>query len=184
MANIIVTLNHPLENGEEIKFLAPCDCTAVMGLTVNHPIETEGVLTEGSTTFTFKDAHGAALTMIGNLFVTGAVVKVILDTANNAAYIQNADTNTYLESRWPHRVTVTLPANGWTSNKQSISVVGVLADELAQMITPTPALASQTAYYEAGIKCVGQAENTLTFAADTVPSADLSIHVIIQEVSA
>ena len=183
MANIIVTLDHPMENGEEIKFLAPCDCTAISGLTVKYPTEGEGEIVEESKSFVFKDSHGNALTGLGNLFRRNAVVKAILDTAGNAAYLQNAGTNTYLERRLPKRVTITLPSTGWSGNKQSITVTGVLADETAQMITPVPALASQTAYIEAGIRCTGQAANTLTFTAESVPSANLTVHVIIQEVS-
>ena len=51
------------------------------------------------------------------------------------------------------------------------------------MITPTPALASQTAYYDAGIICTGQAVDSLTFTADTIPTADLTVYVVIQEVA-
>lgn len=181
MANIIVTLDHPIENGEEIKFLAPCDCTAVTGLMVNYPTELE--VTE-SKTFVFKDAHGNDLTGVGNLFTQSAVVKVIVDVTGSAAYIQNADTNKYLESRLPKSVTVTLTKAGWSSKKQTVTVTGVLADEAAQVITPTPALASQTAYYEAGIKATAQAANSLTFTAEDTPSADLTVHIIIQGVSA
>ena len=42
-----------------------------------------------------------------------------------------------------------------------MSVTGVLADETAQLITPVPALASQSAYYEAGVLCTGQAAGQL-----------------------
>lgn len=83
-------------------------------------------------------------------------------------------------------VSATLSASGWdsTAKTQTVTVTGVLADETKQFITPTPALASQAAYYEAGIKCTGQAANSLTFTADTVPTADLTVYVVMQEVSA
>ena len=55
--------------------------------------------------------------------------------------------------------------------------------ETDQMITPTPALASQTAYYEAGILCTAQAENSLTFTCTTAPTEDLTVYVVIQEVA-
>lgn len=86
----------------------------------------------------------------------------------------------------PKCVTVTLSSSGWdsTAKTQTAAVSGVLADETKQLITPTPALASQTAYYDAGILCTGQAANSLTFTADTVPTADLTVYVTIQEVSA
>ena len=84
----------------------------------------------------------------------------------------------------PKSVSVTLPASAWSSNAQAVTVNGVLADETKQLIQPMPAMASQTAYYEAGILCTGQAANQLTFTCKTVPTADLTVYVVIQEVSA
>ena len=78
--------------------------------------------------------------------------------------------------------TVTLPASGWSSNTQTVTVSGVLADETKQLIMPVPALASQTAYYEAGILVTGQAANSLTFTCSTVPSSNLTVYVVMQEV--
>lgn len=82
-------------------------------------------------------------------------------------------------------VTVALPASGWGSSKtQTVTVSGVLADETKQLITPAPAAASQAAYYNAGIRCTGQAANNLTFTAETIPSTNLTVYVTVQEVSA
>lgn len=83
-------------------------------------------------------------------------------------------------------VAITLTASGWNSSSktQTVTVSGVLADETKQLITPTPALASQTAYYEAVVLCTGQAANKLTFTAKKIPTADLTVYVTIQEVSA
>ena len=79
---------------------------------------------------------------------------------------------------------VTLSASAWGSAKtQTITVQGVLADEKKQFIVPTPALASQTAYYEAGILITAQAANSLTFTAKYVPETDLTVYVVIQEVT-
>lgn len=86
----------------------------------------------------------------------------------------------------PKSVSVTLAAASWdsTAKTQTVTVTGVSATETAQLITPVPALASQAAYYDAGIKCTGQAANSLTFTADTVPTSNLTVYVTIQEVSA
>ena len=86
----------------------------------------------------------------------------------------------------PKQVSVTLSASGWNSSSktQAVTVSGVLADETKQLITPTPAIASQTAYYNAGIRCTGQSANNLTFTAKTIPTADLTVYVTIQEVRA
>lgn len=87
MAYININTDYPIYDGMQITFKAPCDCTEARGLCVN------------SQNFVFKDAHGVTLTGIGNLFSEGAYVKVILDAVNGYAYMQNADTNSYLESK-------------------------------------------------------------------------------------
>ena len=176
MANIRVSSICPIYNGMPVTFKAPCDCTAVEGLTVSY--ESTGY------TFTFKDAHGNTLTGLGNLFSQGALVKAILDTENGFAYLQNADTNGYLENRMARSVRVSLPVSGWKSQKQTVTVAGVLADESAQLIYPVPTLASQTAYMDASIRCTAQGENSLTFTADATPSADITVYVVIQGVKA
>lgn len=89
MANIRVDVGYTIKDGSEVSFTAPCDCTSTTGLKVYH----QG----GSKEFVFTDAHGHVLTGIGELFAAGAFVKVILDVANGYAYIQNADTNKYIE---------------------------------------------------------------------------------------
>ena len=83
-------------------------------------------------------------------------------------------------------VAVTLSASAWNSSAktQTTTVSGVLADETKQLITPTPAMASQDAYYNAGIRCTGQSADKLTFTAKTIPTADLTVYVTIQEVGA
>lgn len=82
------------------------------------------------------------------------------------------------------RTIITLPASGWSSNAQTVTVTGVLADESAQLIQPMPAIASQNAYISAGIICSGQGENQLTFTCSTTPTEDISLYVVITEVSA
>ena len=89
----------------------------------------------------------------------------------------------YVDALKPLARTITLTAAGWSSNSQTVAVSGVTADELDQLITPTPAIASQSAYYEAGIMCTGQAANSLTFTCQTVPTSNLTVYVVIQPLS-
>ena len=90
MSKIKVTSKVKLYDGMSITFKAPCDCTAVDGLNVHY---------QGTTHyFSLRDAHGNDLAGVRNLFVAGTYVKVILDTASGIAYIQNADSNAYLEN--------------------------------------------------------------------------------------
>lgn len=77
---------------------------------------------------------------------------------------------------------VTLTAAGWSGGQQTVSVPGVSADEGEQLITPVPTAASQSAYYDAGIRLTAQAANQLTFTADTSPTVNLSVYVVIQGV--
>jgi hypothetical protein len=95
MAKIKITIDGPLMDGHHVTFKAPCDCTSVESLNVYYVKNGS----QASRLFTMKDAHGNDLTGLGNLFVAGAYVHVILDTNKNAAYLQNADTNGYLEDR-------------------------------------------------------------------------------------
>lgn len=101
---------------------------------------------------------------------------------NIAAPVSNTDAanKAYVDSKAPTSVAVTLTTSGWSSNTQTVTVSGVVASETAQLITPTPAIASQSAYYEAGIMCTNQAANSLTFTCQTVPTSNLTVYVVIQ----
>lgn len=95
MANIRLNLGSPVDNGQVLTFKSPADCSAIDGLIVYYP---EGdALT--SKVFQFADAHGNNVGSL-NLFAENVLVKVILDTELNRAYVQNADTNAYLEARF------------------------------------------------------------------------------------
>lgn len=90
-----------------------------------------------------------------------------------------------LTNALPKLTVVSLPSSGWnsTTKTQTITVSGVSANETAQLIHPVPALAHQSAYIDAGILCTGQAENSLTFTAKTIPTEDLTVYITIQAVT-
>ena len=94
MANIRVDLDYPLQDGAEIKFRSPVDCSQVTGLIVRY-IEMDGNTT--SREFVLADAHGNNVGDIDHLFAEDVVVKVILDVTKGMAFVQNADTNKYIE---------------------------------------------------------------------------------------
>lgn len=134
----------------------------------------------GDVTFKYgADFDGSKITSVGTP-VNGS------DGANKS----------YVDSKAPTSVAITLTADGWTNtmasfepggetlgHQQTVTVSGVSATETAQLITPTPAIASQSAYYEAGIMCTGQAANSLTFTCQTVPTSNLTVYVVIQPLS-
>ena len=102
-SDIKVILDHFIEDGSEIKFKAPVDCSAVSRLLVQY-IDGEEVL---SKKFAFADANGNDVGELNNLFAEGSIVKVILDLdpdidgeGTAIAFVQNADTNAYLEERF------------------------------------------------------------------------------------
>ena len=118
-------------------------------------------------------------------------VKIWIDPDEDdqtESFYTKAETDTLLQNKaaTPKSVSVTLAVESWdpTTKAQTVTVTGVSATETDQMITPVPAMASQSAYYDAGILCTRQAANSLTFTCKTVPTADLTVYVIIQEVGA
>lgn len=95
MAYIRVDLVEELVDGQLVAVKAPCDCTAIEGFRVYYPKNGEKL----SRVFVMKDAHGGELTGIGNLFMAGSYVTAILNTVEGVAYLQNADTNSYIEAK-------------------------------------------------------------------------------------
>lgn len=87
--NIRVNLNTNIADGSEVVFRSPADCSQVTGLVIYHH--------GGKTEFAFADAHGNNVGDIDHLFAENAVVKVILDVTSCMAFVQNADTNAYIE---------------------------------------------------------------------------------------
>lgn len=94
MANIRIDLGAVVVNGQALTFRAPADCSAITGLIIYYP---EGDTTT-SKTFKFVDAHGVDVgSGTFSLFAADALVKVVLDIDQGKAYVQNADTNAYIE---------------------------------------------------------------------------------------
>lgn len=94
--NIRVDLNTPIKDGTEVVFRSPVDCSQITGLIVYHKGYDGSTV---STEFALADAHGNNVGDIDHLFAENVVVKVILDLSTSMAFVQNADTNAYLEGR-------------------------------------------------------------------------------------
>lgn len=71
---------------------------------------------------------------------------------------------------------VTLPAAGWSSNRQTVFVNGVLADSNV-IVSYDPA--SQAAWEAANISAVDQADGTITFKCDTVPGSAITANILL-----
>ena len=139
MANIRVDLNETIKDGSAIMFRSPVDCSAITGLIVYYVAE-NGAGT--SKEFVLADAHGHNVGDIDHLFAENAVVKVILDVTVGMAYVQNADTNAYIERTFIKTVNGAFPdkngnveievadrlciidaTNGWDSIDQTFSEI-------------------------------------------------------------
>lgn len=93
-----------------------------------------------------------------------------------------AATEADVEGAKPMLRTATLTTSGWSSNSQTVTVNGVVANSSAQLIYVSPANKdSATAWGEAGVFCSAQGANSLTFVCDLVPSANISVNISIQE---
>ena len=115
--NIRVDLTTPIYDGTEVVFRSPVDCSQITGLIVYY-------WDNGSTAskeFAFADAHGNNVGDIDHLFAENVVVKVILDLKTNMAFVQNADTNAYLEGRFAEL-------------EEAIGAGGIPTDELVQAV--------------------------------------------------
>lgn len=78
-------------------------------------------------------------------------------------------------------VTVTLPAAGWASGRQTVAVsgLGAVQDGFAQ-IAQTATDAQRTAARDAVLSITGQAANQLTISADgEIPTVDIPITVVL-----
>ena len=79
---------------------------------------------------------------------------------------------------------VTLSASEWDADtkSQTVTVPGVLADEDAQLVTSMPLTTSARAYINAGVALTGRKENMVTFTAETIPTEDVKLYVVRQEI--
>lgn len=82
-------------DGQSLTFKSPVDCSGIDGLRIYY--DSYGVRT--SQDFTLTDAHGENVAGI-ELFKNNVLVKVVLHTSSMKAYVQNADTNAYLEGKF------------------------------------------------------------------------------------
>lgn len=97
MSNIRIDLDTTIFDGQSLTFKSPCDCSDITGLIIYYP-GVDGV--QVSQQFSFTDAHGHNVGNIDELFAEDVLVKIILDTTTYKAFVQNADTNAYLEGKF------------------------------------------------------------------------------------
>lgn len=88
--------------------------------------------------------------------------------------------NTGVSETGAKYVIVDLTASGWSEEKkQIISVPGLKEDALKQLIIPTQLSTDIEKYYSAGIRILARGDNTLTFACETIPTANIEVVLVI-----
>lgn len=86
---------------------------------------------------------------------------------------------------------ITIPNSGWETSGPdeytgaayycSVEVAGVVQDESKQVIYVAPGYANRQSYEAAGVRCIAQDVTSLMFAADSLPSGNLTVYVAVQE---
>lgn len=121
---------------------------------------------------------------VGALPSTTEIPSALSDLTDDATHrvVTDAEKTAWnAKANKPKRRTITLTAAGWSNNTQTVTVSGVSADETLQEIKIMPAMASMTAYRDAGVQCDAQAANSLTFVCEEAPTANLTVFVTITE---
>ena len=158
-----------LVTGKQVTFESPCNSVGLTAVVVNEvPYDLVGALGDP---------------LADNSFDAGAMISVIFNVERCKAYVQNADTNTYLENRLNSKQgkfitrTCTLTITEWLNNNtQTVPVNGVTADN---DIDISPAPSSHSKYCESGVYCSVQANGSLTFACSYRPTQTLTVNVRI-----
>lgn len=124
----------------------------------------------------FKSSVASSSTSSGS---SGVVVLTI--TSTNTVTVKDE-----IVSKLPNATKITLTVAGWdsTAKTQSVAVSGVLADATKQEIRVMPVNATlDSPYIAAGVQCVAQAADSLTFACETVPTEAIEVYVVMQNIS-
>ena len=111
--------------------------------------------------------------------MTGALALPGNPTSNN-----QAANKAYVDSLKPTRLTATLSSSGWSGNRQTITVTGVITDTSAQDIDISCAdKASADAWAAGGVWCSNPTQtNRLTFTCTTPPTANINLNIRLWEV--
>lgn len=127
-----------------------------------------------------KPAGSGTKYVIFRSSVSSSSVAVLTVTSTNTVTMEDE-----IVSKLPNAIKITLTVAGWdnTAKTQSVTVTGVSADVTKQEIRVMPVNAAlNSPYIAAGVQCIAQAANSLTFGCETVPTAAIEVYVVIQGV--
>ena len=109
-----------------------------------------------------------------NEFMTQGV-EDFNDWFENLQVELDSETATRLTNALPTAVTVTLTVAGWNNNTQSVQVINMNS---TKSVIVQPHDADVDNYNSAGIRCTGQATNSLTFSCSVVPTDPIQVDIL------
>lgn len=112
---------------------------------------------------------------------TSSSFVVLTVTSTNTVTMEDE-----IVSKLPNAIKITLTVAGWdnTAKTQSVTAIGVLADATKQEIRVMPVNAAlDSPYIAAGVQCIAQAADSLTFGCETIPTEAIEVYVVIQYVN-
>lgn len=132
--------------------------------------------------FTLVNQEGETVTMVkhGRDAYT-PVYKRDYFTDDEQAEFKNEIMNNarqYIDNWAPRPVIVTLAAEGWVDNQQTVLVDGVAADNVV-VVSPDPDNDNYSIYVENEIRCISQSDNALVFQCGSTPSDDVTVNVVV-----
>lgn len=81
-------------------------------------------------------------------------------------------------SEKPRMEVITLGADGWVDNVQTVGANYVTANNLV-MISPEPSDENYAEYFESNIRCVSQSDSSLTFSREYESKLDILVNVVV-----
>ena len=88
----------------------------------------------------------------------------------------------YVDAQRPTLYSCTLEKTSWTGDDVktlTLSLDGVIAGNLNQLVIVTPSGESCEMYYSCGVRCGAQDAGSLVFICDTLPSEDLVVNIAL-----
>ena len=156
--------------GKQVSFQAPCNSEEVTALII-----------EGNE-YAICDLTGKEVCGTSDVWASGTIVSVILDCANKKAYIQGGSSGGSSSSGIPRKSTITLSASGWdANNSQVVYVKTVSIDESSQLVHVLPE--NMEVYFASNIVCSVDSSDNLKFVAETTPTTDLVVNIVIEDLA-
>ena len=119
------------------------------------------------------------------LTITAKGAKPSIDLPVQILLFTTTTDEGYLIGSCPQAIPVTLTVAGWdsTAKTQTVAVPGIVSDELKQKIEPNPSNASSAEYFDCNVRATAQAADSLTFTCDEIPTAALTVYVLITAIA-